>query len=515
MIKKIIVNFFSLLFFVAALVALFTSIYINSTFKGITFDQILFTLKFSEGTSYTAIEQGVNYVSSKVIIILVVFLITAFIINKVLKKVYRLCIQTNKRKINITILPLSNIQKIFFSIILLLLCSVHLGLSVGFFDYYLNGLKESTFFESNYVDAREVMITPPQNKPNLIYIVVESLENSVVSKENGGFVDISYMPSLERAGYENINFSHNDKLGGGVALRGTNWTAASLIAQTSGIPLKIELSEVEGKDDVPLPYIYTIGEVLRDFGYNNYFMLGSDADFGLRRQYFSNHGDYVIYDYPWAKENNYIPKNYSEWWGYEDKKLYTFAKEKILDAYNEGQPFNFTILTSDTHFTDGYVDKSCPEKFDIQYANSYYCADIMLSDFLKWIREQSFYDNTVIVITGDHPSMQEFLDFGEYDRHVYNIIINSKVSTDNIKNRIFSVVDLYPTTLAALGFTIDGERLGIGTNLFSEESTILEENGYEEVNQQLAYNDEFYNNLLDLETIKAKNQNIEKEKLEE
>lgn len=521
MLKKIIVNFFSLLLFIVALIALFTSIYINSTFKGITFDQILFTLKYSEGTNYSAIEQGVNYVSIRTIVILVIFLIIVFTINKVLKKVYRLCIQTKKRKIHITILPLSNIQKILFSFILLLFSAVHLGFTVGFFDYYLNTFKESTFFESNYVDAREVSIVPPQNKPNLIYIIVESLESSVVSKDNDGFVDISYIPILERAGTKNINFSHNTKLGGGVSLKGTNWTAASLIAQTSGIPLKLELSEVEDENDVPLPNIYTIGEVLRDFGYNNYFMLGSDANFGLRRQYFSNHGDYEIYDYNWAKENKYIPKDYSEWWGYEDKKLYEFAKEKILDAYNEGQPFNFTILTADTHFTDGYVDDSCPEKFDLQYANSYNCADIMLNDFLKWLKQQSFYDNTVIVITGDHASMQEFLDFKDYDRRVYNVIINSKVEPENTKNREFSVLDLYPTTLAALGFTIEGNKLGIGTNLFSEEKTILEEVGVNEINKQISYNDEYYNKLINLDYINSKNQenteieNEEKEKLNE
>jgi phosphoglycerol transferase len=348
------------------------------------------------------------------------------------------------------------------------------------------------------------------------------LESSIVSKENEGFVEKSYIPYLEKEGLKNINFSHTDSLGGAASVRGTTWTAASLIAQTSGIPLKLELSEVEDENDVPLQNIYTIGEILNDYGYNNYFMLGSDANFGLRRQYFANHGNYEIYDYTWAKENKYIPKDYYEWWGYEDKKLYTFAKEKILDAYNEGQPFNFTILTADTHFTDGYVDSSCSNKFNIQYANSYNCADTMLNDFLKWIRQQSFYDNTVIVITGDHVSMQEFIDFDEYERTVYNIFINSKVDTDNTKNRIFSIMDLYPTTLAALGFTIEGERLGIGTNLFSEKETILEEKGVTVVNNQISYNDEYYNKLIDLDYINNKKkekenielENKEKEKLE-
>jgi phosphoglycerol transferase len=40
-------------------------------------------------------------------------------------------------------------------------------------------------------------------------------------------------------------------------------------------------------------------------------------------------------------------------------------------------------------------------------------------------------------------------------------------------NRLFSAVDMFPTTLAALGVEIPGDRLGIGTNLFSEQPTIM------------------------------------------
>jgi phosphoglycerol transferase len=138
----------------------------------------------------------------------------------------------------------------------------------------------------------------------------------------------------------------------------------------------------------------------------------------------------------------------------------------------------------------------------------------LLNDFLKWIKQQSFYDNTVIIITGDHVSMQEFIDFGDYERTVYDIIINSKVDTENTKNRIFSVIDLYPTTLAALGFTIEGNKLGIGTNLFSEESTILEEQGLDVVNNQISYNDEFYNKLIDLEYINNKKKEKENNEIE-
>ena len=39
-------------------------------------------------------------------------------------------------------------------------------------------------------------------------------------------------------------------------------------------------------------------------------------------------------------------------------------------------------------------------------------------------------------------------------------------------------MDLFPKTLAALGARIEGERLGLGTNLFSDEQTLIERYGY-------------------------------------
>ena len=35
-------------------------------------------------------------------------------------------------------------------------------------------------------------------------------------------------------------------------------------------------------------------------------------------------------DYKVVKEKGLIPKDYKVWWGYEDDKLYEFAKEELI-----------------------------------------------------------------------------------------------------------------------------------------------------------------------------------------
>ena len=57
-------------------------------------------------------------------------------------------------------------------------------------------------------------------------------------------------------------------------------------------------------------------------------------------------------------------------------------------------------------------------------------------------------------------------------------------------------MDLYPTTLGALGAKIEGNRLGLGTNLFSNEKTLIEKYGVEYVNKELKKVSRFYDNSI-------------------
>ena len=269
-----------------------------------------------------------------------------------------------------------------------------------------------------------------------------------------------------------------------------------MIAQTSGLPLKVgfDYNNYSGFGE-SLPGAVSIGDILKENGYQNYLMMGSDASFGGRRDYFTYHGNYEIYDYVYAKENELIPTDYYEWWGYEDSKLFEYAKTKLLEISSKDEPFNFTLLTADTHFVDGYLDEICPTEFDHQYANVFNCADIMIVNFVNWIKKQDFYNNTTIIISGDHLTMQGgFYSVSEnYERTIYNTFINSKADTTNNKNRIFSTFDMYPTTLAALGVEIENNRLGLGTNLFSDVKTIPEEIGLKKFSSELEKKSKFYN----------------------
>ena len=378
-------------------------------------------------------------------------------------------------------------------------------------EYLVSQKKESHFIEQNYVDPRTTKITFPEQKRNLIYIYLESMESTYASKEDGGGMDFNCIPELTTLAEENTNFSNSDKLGGGYPAYGGTWTMAGIFSQTSGIPIK----NSEQTDDVNATLAEqssfssqarNLEDILADEGYNQCFMIGSDATFGGRRAYFESHGkgQTEICDYNTAKENGQIPEDYYVWWGYEDQKLFANAQEKLTELSSKDEPFNFTMLTVDTHFEDGYVCEQCQNEFgDNQYANVMACSSRQVDAFVKWIQQQPFYENTTIVISGDHLTMDS--DFcndvsEDYERSVYNVFINLPegldTSFEKTHNREFATLDMFPTTLAAMGVTIEGDRLALGVNLFSDEQTLTEQYGRKGLDKELMKKSKFYDMLI-------------------
>ena len=495
--KKIIKNIIlSLLVFFVVFIHFLVKWAIDS-FNFLNFDEILFQLTSPlNGTEASILESFFEKTVIRSILLTSVILVMIAIIIKFFQaKTTNINMKVFKKKIQYSISgkKISLIAKALI-VVLLVLSLIKSANDIGLVKYIkYNYLSNSDFFKKNYIDTRKVKLTFPENKRNLVYIYVESLESSYFTKEKGGSNDDDVMSPIEELTSESINYSDNDLYGGFFSYNGTNFTTGSLVAQTSGIPLKVRVDSINLTNYKEIVKgAYTLGEILNKEGYNQMFMIGSQGEFGNRKNYFVKHGNYDFYDYYTAREEKKINKDYFEWWGFEDSKLFEYAKEKILEYANEEKPFNFSILTANTHHPDGYIDKDCEEIFTSHYSNSIYCSVNQVNEFVRWIQEQDFYENTTIIIVGDHATYKtDYLDKKD-DRDVYNLIINSPIETSNNKNRLFSAMDMFPTTLATLNVKIDGDRLGLGTNLFSNKKTLSEKYGEEELEEKLQYSSKFY-----------------------
>ena len=368
-------------------------------------------------------------------------------------------------------------------------------------DYIWQMLSHSHLYENEYVAPDSVEITFPEEKRNLVYIMLESMETTYLSEELGGASDVNLIPELTELAQEGINFSHNDSVGGFHATNGASWTIGSIVAQTAGIPLKTpegvdDWQNGYGKEGIFLPGAASITNILDDAGYYTSFLCGSDASFGGRKTYYLTHGMDKIYDIYTARKDGIVPKDYFVWWGMEDLHLFEYARQELTAISQQDEPFAFTMLTVDTHHIGGYQCAYCTDEYEETYEQSISCSSRQVMEFVEWLKQQPFYENTTVIITGDHLSMdngyfQRNVD-EDYDRMVYNCILNSPITTDNTKNREYCAVDLFPTTLAALGCTIEGDRLGLGTNLFSNVPTLAEKWGYDRFNSELGKASDYY-----------------------
>ncbi len=353
------------------------------------------------------------------------------------------------------------------------------------FTYIRQQFTPSSFIEEQQAETSSARISFPEKKRNLVYLYLESMEVTYMDAESGGAFPENVIPELTALAREGEDFSGNSReVNGAVSLASTTWTSAGLFAQASGLPLKLGLlNRIWNFGESPVekffPTVVTLGDLLEEAGYQQCAMIGSDARFGGRKEYFERHGNLEIYDYHTAAETGMIPEGYHVWWGFEDEKLFDAAKQKLTELSEGGKPFALTLLTADTHFEDGYVCRLCRDDFgNNRYANVMACSARQVAAFVDWLKEQPFYENTTVIIAGDHPTMDK--DFcravpRDYERRVAVSILNApKTPADPDAVRHYSTFDLFPTTLSAMGAEIEGSRLGLGVDLYSETPTLLE-----------------------------------------
>ena len=52
--------------------------------------------------------------------------------------------------------------------------------------------------------------------------------------------------------------------------------------------------------------------------------------------------------------------------------------------------------------------------------------------------------------------------------------------------------DMYPTILSSIGYEIEGNKLGFGVNLFSDEKTLIEIMGRDKFDKELLKSSDYY-----------------------
>ncbi len=413
----------ALLVFIGFL-AYFSAKWCFETYGDIGFDAIIFTMLSSlDGVSGSLISSYMlEALLPTVIITAAVLLIILFTSKQQ--------IILSLRSLKFKIFPLCATVRAVVSLILFVSLIINAAYRVGLPSYIKSKLDTSKIFEVEYISPLDTEIKFPDEKRNLIYIFMESGETSFFSKAQGGTLDNNVIEPLYQLAENNTNFSDNNGVGGLYVPSASGWTIAALITQTSGLPLKTYIEGNSMGGYKILPGATTIMDILSKNGYYQAFMCGSDSKFGGRKEYFLQHSTDRIYDLFTAQTDGIIPKDYYDgWWGMEDKYLYEYAKSELPKLALGDEPFALYMLTVDTHHIDGHICDKCNNEYLEQYENVFNCAARQVCEFIDWLKLQDFYENTTVVIVGDHCSMDGAYfarnSSPEYQRKVYNCFINS------------------------------------------------------------------------------------------
>ena len=511
-VKKILSKILFIILVFSINLTICTYYYIKSFLGDISFFEISYHIKtgVSDSGSFSVILLA--FISC--IPILIILIITEVFLFTKWKK-YRFFVKSKKTGKEYNIFPTFFSKYKIISSIIILIISLFLLLEHIKYKEYLDTISSTTdIYEKYYIDTNKVDINFKGKKRNLIYIYLESMESSLFSKKNNGYFDNSRIPELEKLAENNINFSHTNGLGGMYDI--DSYTISALVSSTSSTPIVASCKNECDKYGDIVPKVRTLGDVLTDEGYNVEYMQGTSGEFAGFKNYLTKHSKQKLIDYDEIIKRGYVEKGYYTWWGIEDKKIIKFAKDEISELAKKKEPFAFTLITMDTHFEDGYLDDTCKTPFEEQLSNAYNCSSKKIGNLVSWIKKQDFYDDTMIVITGDHETMQHvyFKNSKNYQRSVYNVFVNSKKTNVNTKNRIVTNFDIYPTVLSGLGANINGNRIGFGTNLFSNKQTIPEIIGFETLKREKDKSSNYYEKYINnSKNIKIKE--IEKERKKE
>ncbi|MFA9559823.1 LTA synthase family protein [Evansella sp. AB-rgal1] len=304
---------------------------------------------------------------------------------------------------------------------------------------------------------------------NVIVVSVESLESFVIEETLHGEEITPFLNELIEESYYFDNFYYQTGQG--------KTSDAEFLVNNSLYPL--------GRGAVFLTHddneYRALPETLSSRGYSTSVFHANDITFYNRNVMYPNIGYEDIYSFSDYK----ISMSNSVGWGMKDIDFV----EQSMDFITElSEPFYSTMITLTNHFPYHLEEEDMmiqPFDSESNIVNNYFptvrYTDEAIRVLVEQLKEKDLYDNTMLVIYGDHygianshyPELEKFLD-KEITLHEaiklnrVPLIIHIPGHKGKIMDTISGQIDVMPTLLNLLGIP-EGDHIMFGSDLFSEE----------------------------------------------
>lgn len=359
--------------------------------------------------------------------------------------------------------------------------------NIGLVDYHiydvvLQGQTEmkKTFADSNelvpalnYLNEKKVKPNPDMTGvaegKNVIILSLESTQTFVVDNELHGQELTPYFNDLKEEGAYFTNFYHQVKQGR------TSDSEFMLDNSLYGLNRGAAFFTHSGNEYEATP------EIIGEKGYTTTNMHANDKTFWNRNVMYDSLG----YDEYYSKEDYEVTEEKSYGWGYLDEYFFSDSLDKMEELE---QPFYNKMITLTNHYPFTLPeDKKLIEEGETssgtlnRFFQTIRYQDEALKQFVEEFKKSDLYDDTLLIIYGDHfgisenhqRAMGEYLgkDINSYEQfqlqRVPLLILGEGIEPSKY-DTVGGQIDLRPTIMNLLGVE-DENPVQFGHDLFSEE----------------------------------------------
>ncbi|GGF97839.1 LTA synthase family protein [Paenibacillus aceti] len=313
---------------------------------------------------------------------------------------------------------------------------------------------------------------------NLIVIQMESFQNFPIGLKIG---DQEVTPVLNSLIQDGIYFPYvYQQIGQG------NTSDAEFMSNTSIYPTAaVAMSTGYGNRELP-----SLPRLLQQHGYvANTFHINDVTFWDRNKLYPALHFD-KYYDKP-AYNNDHFND-----FGASDEEMYRVGVDKLQAIHNEGKPFYAQFVTTSSH-SPFIVPKDklhiqLPEDIDGTNLGNYIAAinytDYAIGALIDQLKETGMWDDTMLVIYGDHFGVQPNDTSASEIEQKLGIAYDNRVSRFNIplimhipgqqlgirSERAGGQVDIMPTAVNLLGISLQDEGFtALGQDLLNIDRNVI------------------------------------------
>ncbi|RWZ58662.1 LTA synthase family protein [Halobacillus fulvus] len=326
----------------------------------------------------------------------------------------------------------------------------------------------------NYINEKKAGPNPDMTGiaegKNVIMLSLESTQTFVVDNTLHGEELTPYFNDLKEEGAYFENFYHQVKQGR------TSDSEFLLDNSLYGLNRGSAFFTHSGNEYEATP------EVLGEQGYTSAAMHANDATFWNRNIMYDSLG----YDKFYSKKDYDVTEEKSYGWGYLDEYFFQDSLDKMEQME---KPFYTKMITLTNHHPFTLPeDKKLIEEGETssgtlnRYFQTIRYQDEALKQFVEEFKASDLYDDTVLVIYGDHfgisenhqEAMGQYLDkeindFEQFQLQRVPLLILGEGIEPQKNDTVGGQIDLRPTIMNLLGVEDDTNPIQFGQDLFSEE----------------------------------------------